>query len=45
MTIYFKGIRIIWGIDLREQEISLQLKGTLPKIFLETMELRKSEIF
>ena len=33
MSTYLKGIRVILGINLREQEISLHFKENLTKIF------------
>jgi len=51
MTIYFKGTRDIFGINMREQGISLLLKGTLTKKCREQMEFinreqeKKSEVF
>ena len=43
MIIYFKGTKDILGINLREQGISVLLKGTLTTNFRE--KGRKSEIF
>jgi len=39
MIIYFKGTRDISGINLREQGISLLLKGTLTKNVWEQWNL------
>ena len=39
MILYFKGTRDIFGINLREQGISLQLKGTSTSIFWEQWDI------